>query len=456
MQRATDHGPQGQSCPQVSVPIGMVGGRWVVSLVKPITYLLFVALMAAGCSSTASLSKRDNLSYLYGKGSVQLPLQARIHHLGNDHSRVYYTLNTSDLLYKRDGAGGPFHAAVRISYGSYDTFDSKVPLDSASTLINDVSDSPSEERELIGSMDLRRLERRSFVLKVEAHDLNRDVRSTVFLRVDRDEHATDQYFMPVDTSHGLPYFTDHFNGGVVRIHCERCANARLTVRRYPARTNLPAPVFTTNPPADPNASAPPDTTFTAMVDENGHFRLDLSRTGAYRIYLDTAHTASYAVYSISEAYPIVATADDMLKPIRYITSNQEYERIQKSDDVRKAVERFWIDAAGDRERGREAIRIFYGRVETANRHFTAESEGWRTDRGLVHIIFGMPSTIYKNDQSETWIYGEENNLMSLSFTFKPRKGALNDNDLVLERDPMLKGAWYRNVESWRNGRVYQN
>jgi hypothetical protein len=68
----------------------------------------------------------------------------------------------------------------------------------------------------------------------------------------------------------------------------------------------------------------------------------------------------------------------------------------------------------------------------------------------------MPSTIYKNDQSETWIYGEENNLMSLSFTFKPRKGALNDNDLVLERDPMLKGAWYRNVESWRNGRVYQN
>src|SRR5690606_4540256 len=31
-----------------------------------------------------------------------------------------------------------------------------------------------------------------------------------------------------------------------------------------------------------------------------------------------------------------------------------------------------------------------------------------------------------------------------------------DNDLVLERDPMLKGAWYRNVESWRNGRVYQN
>ena len=68
----------------------------------------------------------------------------------------------------------------------------------------------------------------------------------------------------------------------------------------------------------------------------------------------------------------------------------------------------------------------------------------------------MPTSIYKNDLGETWIYGEENNLMSLNFNFKHPKGALNDNELVLERDPMLKGAWYRNVESWRNGRVYQN
>ena len=34
----------------------------------------------------------------------------------------------------------------------------------------------------------------------------------------------------------------------------------------------------------------------------------------------------------------------------------------------------------------------------------AEVEGWRTDRGLVHIIFGTPNSIYKNDDTETWIY----------------------------------------------------
>lgn len=427
-----------------------------MSVLRTVLFASLAAVLLAACSSSAPLSKRDNFSYLYGKGSTQMPLQVRVHHVGNDRSRVYFKLNTTDLLYKSDGTGGPFHAVVRISYESYEAFGSKVLLDSASTVIDDASQSPSEEKELIGSMDLRRNERRSFILKVMARDLNRDATSTVFIRVERDGGPSGQYFMPVDTAYGLPYFADHFKGGAVRVRCEACTGKTLTVRRFPARTSLPAPVFTTSAPADPSLNAAAEVSFTTVADPDGNFTLDLKAPGAYRIYSDTSSTPAYAVYSVSEAYPIVATEDDLLKPLRYITSNQEFDRIVKSGNVRQAIEQFWINAAGDRERGREAIRIFYGRVENANRHFTAESEGWRTDRGLVHIIFGVPTSIYKNDLSETWIFGEENNLMSLSFTFKRRNGALNDNDLVLERDPLLKGAWYRNVESWRNGRVYQN
>ena len=414
---------------------------------------LAIALLAA-CTSSAPLAKRDNFSYLYGKGSAQLGLNARVHHTSPEHSRVYYKLQTKDLLYKSDGTGGPFHAVVRISYESYDAFGSKVLLDSASTIIDDESTDPDEDKELIGSMDLRRKEHRSFVLKIMARDLNRDVQSTVFLRVEKDGNATGQYFMPVDSAHSLPLFTDHFTGGMVKVRCDVCAGRTLIVQRHPARTALPTPVFSST--GGTSTTAGPDTTYTVDVDATGHFRIDLERHGIYRFLPDTTAEKGYALYAVAEAYPVVATAEDMLKPLRYITSNQEYERLAKAQDLRKAIERFWIDAAGDRERGREAIRIYYSRVENANRHFTAEAEGWRTDRGLVHIIFGVPNSIYKNDLNETWIYGEENNLMSLSFTFKRRNGSISENDLVLERDPLLKGAWYRNVESWRNGRVYQN
>ena len=43
--------------------------------------------------------------------------------------------------------------------------------------------------------------------------------------------------------------------------------------------------------------------------------------------------------------------------------------------------------------------------------------------------------------------------MSLVFTFVRREEPFSNNDLVLRRDPQLKSAWYRNVESWRNGRI---
>ena len=95
-------------------------------------------------------------------------------------------------------------------------------------------------------------------------------------------------------------------------------------------------------------------------------------------------------------------------------------------------------------------------MESANRHFTGSTEGWKSDRGLVHIIFGTPNNIQLGEYGETWVYGEDANMMSLSFTFTKRNGPYSDNDLALDRDPVFKGAWYRNVESWRNGRVRGN
>ena len=424
-------------------------------MMRSLYLLVLTGLLLAGCGSAVPVNKRDNLAYLYGKGGSQMMLQARVHHISPDRSRVYYKLNTRDILYKSDGTGGPFHASMRISYESYDAYGGKVLLDSASTLIDDESLDPTEDRELIGSIDLRRKEQQPFILKVMVRDLNRDMETTVYVPVERDGMGIRQYFMPVDTAYGLPLFSDHFNGGVVKVRCEVCANKELRGTHHPLDPVLPAPVFTSGNTVEA-VGVEVDSTFVIQVNGDGEFTMDLGRPGTYHLLPDTAERAGYTLFSVDDAYPFVSSASDMLKPLRYITSNQEFDRITNATDVRRSIEKFWIDAAGDRERAREAIRIYYGRVENANRHFTAEVEGWRTDRGLVHIIFGTPTSIYRTDSQETWIYGEENNLMSLTFQFKRRKTAYSDNDLLLQRDPLLKGAWYRNVESWRNGRVYQN
>ncbi|MFN6115594.1 MAG: GWxTD domain-containing protein [Flavobacteriales bacterium] len=410
-------------------------------------------VLLAACGSSTSVT-RDNVAYMYGKGADQLRLEARIYHHAPERSTLYYKLPTRDLLYKSDGGGGPYKASLRITYEAFPEWGSKVLLDSASTLVQDKSDDPGLEKELVGSIDLRRNEHKSFVLRVTVRDLNRETQATTFIRVDRRETAIRQYFMPIDPRNGLPYFTDQFRPGTsVKVRCDAFANATLNVVRVPADAALPAPVFSNT---TKKASSSPDSTFRVTVDADGTFLLSDLRTGTLRFQLDTLDDRGYSLFTLSDCYPYAASAQDMLKPLRYITSMQEYERITKQDDLRKAIEKFWMDCTGDREKAREAIRKYYGRVESANRHFTSSVEGWRTDRGLVLIIFGTPTSIHKAENGETWIYGEENNLMSSSFTFVKRADPYSDNDLLLERDPMLKGAWYRNVESWRNGRVYQN
>lgn len=417
--------------------------------------LLMAILILVGCGTAAIATKRDNFAYIYGKGGAQMRMSARVYHSAPDHSTVYYKLNTRDLLYKGDGSGGPFRAVVQIKYEAYADWSTKNLLDSAATLIQDKSYDTDEDRELIGSMDLRRKEQRSFILKIVARDLNRDNESTVYLRVERDGAASHQYFMPIDTAKGLPLFDDHLAlGSVVKVRSDVFAGKTLSCQKYAVDDLLPVPVFTTS-----NSTIReyfPDSAYSITVSDEGTFLMQLEEPGTYHIRTDTTAVDGFSLFALDETYPYVGTAADMLKPLRYITSLQEFDRISTAQDVRHAIERFWIDAAGDRERAREAIRIYYGRVENANRFFTSDVEGWRTDRGLVNIIFGTPTSIYKSDLSETWIYGEENNLMSLTFTFVKGKSTFSENDLVLNRDPLLKGAWYRNVESWRNGRVYQN
>lgn len=383
-----------------------------------------------------------------------MEFKARVHHMDEQASSVLFSLRTRDLLYKGDGNGPPYRAAVRVTYEAYPDWNARTLLDSTSTVVQDVSERTGNDQELIGRLELGGIERPSFVLRVSAHDLNRNTRSSVLIEVDR-TGSVRQDFLPLESMRELPLFDDHFGGPTaLRVRCPRHAGRLLHGALYHQDHRLPAPVFT-----DQGGSAldpEPDSTFVVQVDTRGEATLVLSRPGCYHLRPDSTRSEGFSLFVLDAGYPYVGDAAGMVPPLRYVTSMQEFDRISNATNVRQAVERFWLDAAGDRERARAAIRAYYQRVQNANRYFTAHVAGWRTDRGLVHIIFGTPNTIHRSGRGETWTYGEETNLMSTTFTFVRRSSPFTDNDLVLERDPTLKGAWYRNVESWRNGRILQN
>ncbi len=419
-------------------------------------HLLVIAglgmLLLAGCTASGPLAGGDNYAHLYGKRSTGLRLEARVYHPSSERSLIYFKLRTSDLLYKSGGQGAPFRAQVLLRYVAYAP-DMRTVLDSASTMVRDQGEQPDTNKELIGTLEMRDAGgRQDLVLLVTAHDIHRDLETSVAINVQRVAGGR-QDFLPLD-ERGVPLFDDHLAPGTeLRVLCEQHAGKALSVAHYPAQRQLPRPIFAETAAATPLA---PDSTHQRSIPGDGRFVLTTPEAGFLHLRVDTARELGYTVFALDESYPDVSSGRDLVGPLRYITSNQEWERITGSTEPRREVERFWLDAAGDRERAREAIKAFYSRVESADRYFTAQTEGWRTDRGLVHIIFGHPNTIRRTDNGELWIYGEESNLMSMVLTFTRRPGPFTGNDLVLRRDPQFKSAWYRNVESWRNGRVMQN
>jgi len=134
--------------------------------------------------------------------------------------------------------------------------------------------------------------------------------------------------------------------------------------------------------------------------------------------------------------------------LRYLTSNQSFSALEKQADFRNAVETFWLDIANNPDKGRKLIKDFYTRVRYANMFFTSYKEGWRTDRGMIYIVYGKPGVVYKSGHEEIWTYGFDRQHNSVDFKFKYVVNPFTDNDFQLIRIANYKDSWNRAIEKW--------
>jgi len=111
--------------------------------------------------------------------------------------------------------------------------------------------------------------------------------------------------------------------------------------------------------------------------------------------------------------------DLLISQLQYIATGDErdYMKAGKTDDEkRKRFLEFWKskDPSPNTKRN-EVMMEYYKRLSYASKHFTSiYQEGWKSDMGMVYIIFGMPSSVdrhpYEMDSKpyEVWDYYEIN------------------------------------------------
>jgi GWxTD domain-containing protein len=410
--------------------------------------VVIMAAIACGTSKPGGSNVTQNPSYKKELNTIHP--QFVVFNSSDSSSELHFKIASKELLYMRpDGLN--FTCNVLISYRMYASYDSKEIVDSGSVRLIDQNNAGTDKF-LVGKMNVRALSPHSYFVRLKVTDLNRNNEVTAVTSIEKDNDLNRQNFLVKSAATDIPVFRSYVKPGEeLSISYKAKIGVTVFVRYYNREFPLAVPPFSLTEPKPFHYQ--PDSTYTLEL-KNGTTTFIAGKKGFYHIQLDTTKRDGITLFNFSDAFPEVKKADDMVLPLRYITSKQEYEELTGSANKKASVEKFWLDCTGNQERAKEIIRKYYNRVQDGNAYFTSYVEGWKTDRGMIYLIYGSPNVIYKTDNSETWTYGEENNINSLTYVFSKVNNPFTDNDYSLDRSANYKQAWYSAVDIWRQGRAY--
>ena len=401
-------------------------------------------MILAGCQTSSKVSLH-NLVSLYQPAKQFADLNACVYHTSDSTSTLFVEVFYSDLVYQKDAFTGFYACTYRLSYKLTSGYDSRELL-ATSSLVSGDSLNYGKNTGTVHSFDFKAQSPGNYLLEITLYDLNRQAGSTKYIKVDKQSMKGRQNFLVLNRNQGL-IFRNYLNQDEeFRIVADDPSLEFLYVNYYNRDFPLARPPFTED--REPVFEFQPDSMFILPLNlgESEYFSL---QPGFYHFRKDTLSREGLTLYRFAEGFPEITTPEEMRDPLRYITTRKEYDTLMAATQVKAAVDDFWLKTARSPERAKLLIQKYYTNIEEANKYFTSYLEGWKTDRGLIYIIFGRPDYVYRADDSEDWIYGEPQNRNSLQFTFIRVNNHFTDNDYMLFRSPTFKESWFITVQSWR-------
>lgn len=413
-------------------------------------------LFLGSCTSTRSLQS-GNASYLYNPQDLALRPYFVVEHINDTLSRVHYRLESANLLYVRSTEGPEYEARYALSYALTRSMESTALLDSNKMVFTDGSNKPPDKI-ITGQFAVKTPQlstgQQQYSLRVQMRDLHRGSSFENFIPLYKGSLKEAQYFRFTDTAGRLLY-KRHLPPGVpFRLEHPILRPEFYYVSVYDRDFPVAKPPYADEAP--PSFDIDPDTTY--RVAANAILRLP--HEGFYHFRLDTSTWAGFTLYSFYPSFPYIAKRQHLAPPLRYLTTAKEYESLQKimgnPAAAKKWVDRFWQNRAGTGASAKQLIENFYQRVEYANRYFSSYLEGWKSDRGILYVIYGPPDKVFKASSGETWVYGNQTSSLSYVFNFSKVANPFSHNDYQLERDRRYRFGWGEAIESWRNGYTYDS
>lgn len=180
-----------------------------------------------------------------------------------------------------------------------------------------------------------------------------------------------------------------------------------------------------------------------LKDSDGSIRMNMARD-----------------FSIKDSqFPLVSTLNQLAESTIYLSDPDEF-RFRKlhenPDSLKRSLDSFWAGFSQSIPRARSTISAYYARVEEANLMFSTFKEGWKTDPGMIYVLFGAPSSIEKTIDGMAWYYPSQSPDYSKVFFFEAVRnpeGPLPKHNYILRRHQQYERLTQEQVLRLQQGRL---
>jgi GWxTD domain-containing protein len=431
---------------------------------KNVLVLLAIFLVAPlfnSCKTTQPTLDYKDLSYLYNPTKSPINPLYYILNQSDESSILSVRFSKSDLFFSEANPEGISTAVVMVNVKLFDMKDRKALADTVTLNLNIVKE--ADKSEYVYDVPLKVEKGREYVAEIKILDRLRLLTAQAFVQFNT-LSVNNRYNFKVQA---------HFEKNLlfspvlrldqyVNLLYTRGQIDSLFISFYKPFKEVP------DPPSMllPEKTLDYDPRQTVAIHYSDTLPMMFPKEGIYLCSIDRNIKDGFTFLNLGTTFPKFTTPDLMIEPLAYLANPDELTALRSAEKPKAALDEFWIKCGGNIDKARELIRIYYTRVLYSNFYFTSYKEGWRSERGMIYIIYGPPDKVYKTADGESWGY-KKTGIKSrwdgrfkvsdsyLFFTFKRRENIFSSNDFYLSRSETLVTYWDKAIASWRKGIVFR-
>ncbi len=197
----------------------------------------------------------------------------------------------------------------------------------------------------------------------------------------------------------------------------------------------------------------PSMVIEAVVQVQTNKPFALQEPALYFAQTDTTSQIGLGIKVTEADFPKFRKIKRVIEPMLYISTQAETKVLRGVDDPKEELDKFWLNLGGSPDNARKVIKRYFQRVSYANHNFTGYKQGWKTDRGIIYIVFGKPDRVVTSTDQIQWIYQSSGGESTIQFDFKRKPNQFTGYHYDLVRDSKYKSAWNNTIALWRNGLI---